>query len=61
MVNNKDAFVACTPIGQAAKINKDNLTASNMDMHLDETFEFKRSIREDVFLPTPFYWLSVHP
>ena len=50
MVNNKDAFVAWTPIGQVVKINKDNLTVSNMDLHLDETFEFERSIRESLFL-----------
>jgi hypothetical protein len=50
MVNNKDAFVAWTPIGQIAIINKDNLTISNMDLHLDETFEFERSIRGSLFL-----------
>ena len=50
MVNNKDAFVAWTQIGHVAKINKDNLTVSNMDLHLDETFEFERSIHESLFL-----------
>jgi hypothetical protein len=50
MVNNKDAFLAWTPIGQIAKVNKDNLTVSNMDLHLDETFEFERSSRESLFL-----------
>ena len=50
MVNNKDAFVAWTQIGHVAKIKKDNLTLSNMDSHLDETFEFEIFIHESLFL-----------